>query len=215
MRHPVHAVVPCVDYHDFLDLTLPRALSLCDRVSVITSPEDTLTAKVCRENDLVPWVTDAWHRDDAVFDKGSALNEVLPTIKDGWVLLLDADILLPGLPNLASLHPAAIHGCRRRHVIGLDGLHDLESGRTDFPLMRAQLEEDKELPIGFFQLFRADQAPCMTHPASGNAASCDLWFTKQWHPNLRTMLDFEVWHLDSIDSTTGQNWWGRTTPLLH
>lgn len=212
MKLPIHAITTSVLYHDFLDRTLPRTLEVVERVTVVTAPDDFQTRSVCEKHGVDPVVTDLFTANNSCFDRGAAIGAALSTVDPGWVLLLDADILLPApleIP-LSVLDRDAIHGCERRLVVGSGQLSELEGGRRDFPLMRPHIEEGKPMPIGFFQLFHSSGGG--SHPSYPTAAESDAAFTRSFAS--RSMLPLTVWHLDSVESNLGDNWWGRTTPLF-
>ena len=211
---PIHVVVTCVLYHDFLALTLPRTLELFDQVTVVTIPGDFQTQEVCRAHGVKPLLTDRFTGNDAQFNKGAAIQEALESVNSEWVLLLDADILLPAEwdPAFSKLNPSVIYGCERRLVVGSSQLEALQHGRRDFPLMRPHEADGRPLPIGFFQLFHRDKV--ISHPSYPTAAESDAEFAKSWPVEHREMLPITVWHLDSVESPHSANWWGRTTPLF-
>jgi len=212
---PIRAVMVSVLYHDYLTVTLPRALSLLESVTVITTPEDSQTREVCRQNGIDPVISNEFHEGARIpFDKGRALDTVLRTLPEGWVLLLDADILLPKDFSPFPLDQESIHGCSRRRVVGSEQLAELEAGRTDFPLMRHQTVDGVPVPIGFFQLFHKSNGRPDGHPPALTNGHGDLELTLLWDENRRIMLPLDVWHLDSVISPTGANWHGRVTPLF-
>jgi len=211
---PIHAIVICVLYHDFLALTLPRTLELFDQVTVVTTPDDVQTKKICNAHGIKPLLTDRFTENEAQFNKGAAIQEALKSIDSGWVLLLDADILIPVECDLllTDLNPSMIYGCERRLVVGSSQLQELQHGRKDFPLMRPHEADGKPLPIGFFQLFHRNKV--VSYPSYPTAAESDAEFAKSWRVEHRQMLPITVWHLDSVESPHSANWWGRTTPLF-
>jgi hypothetical protein len=94
----ISTVIPCVNYDDFLALTLPRTISVLENVTILTAPEDVRTLAVARAHRVPVFVTDAWWT--GAFNKARALNKWLDSLgeasaEDAWCLTLDADILLP------------------------------------------------------------------------------------------------------------------------
>lgn len=112
--------ITCVNYADFLRLTLPHTVPQFQQITVITSPDDLETKHIAGEAGAECYLTSAWKRNGVPFNKASALNEWLDSIDvrnpDQWILTLDADILLP--PNLRTffdkLDPRGLYSMPRR-----------------------------------------------------------------------------------------------------
>ena len=183
----VKVLIVCVDYLDYLQVTLPRVLEKFKDVRVITCGRDENTQHYVINTKAALYVTDVFYASKAEFNKGAAIEEVLEwTEYDGWYLILDADILLPQgfcIPN--NLHPANLYGMKRDH------------GKC-----RAQ--------IGYFQLFNStspylEKKPwyetCWKH--AGNSDSC---FYRRWPVSERRWLPGKLIHLGK----PGQDWCGRT-----
>lgn len=89
------AVTVCVDYSQYLEITAENR-SQFDRWIVVTTREDRETQEVCRKHDLDVVLTERLHQNGDPFNKGKAINDGLDALaKSDWIVLLDADILLP------------------------------------------------------------------------------------------------------------------------
>lgn len=97
----LEAVIICVNYSDFLKITLPLNLKHFDNVIVVTKESDTKTIEFCRSIDdkkLVLIKTDAFDypKNKAKFNKGLAIDVGLQFLEHkSWVMNLDSDIVLP------------------------------------------------------------------------------------------------------------------------
>lgn len=210
----IHGLTISVDYGDFLKETLPSAFNFLDTVTVMTSPTDTETLQVCRDNGTEPIQTEAWWRHEAAFDKGGGLNEGLSTLprgNDDWYLLFDSDILFPSdlRISLPKLDTEALYGIDRFNVVGPDELARIRptfSASTTDPLTL----EERFFPfaLGFFQLYHCKNL--RTYPCGPTAADTDLMFSKSFHASKRKFLEgLSVGHLLSEAPVLGHNWRGR------
>ena len=169
--------------------------------------------------DLAPgerlFVTDAFWRPDADgvrprFNKGLAMEEGLDALgRHGWILIHDADILLPDALPLDTIAPGTLYGARRRV------LEDVSRWSPGFHWGEAPGAADGS-PIGFFQLFHASDpnlprvdpaAPLRKYwydPHFGHAGGGDAYFLNHWPFASRKLLPIHVLHLGPIDT----NWFG-------
>lgn len=216
MTPRLRGIVICKGYDDILAITLPANMRHMDECLVVTSPEDERTKAVARS---VPNVrlfeTDAFTRpgtDGTVpdFNKGLAMEEGFSVLgRDGWILILDADILLPPqLPPVDQLPPTQLYGAKRRI------LEDVAQWSPYFDWSLAPLAPMQLIP-GYFQLFHADDPHVRDKPYWYNATfthcgGCDAAFSEFWPPARMVTLPIEVLHLGPIDT----NWFGRASDRL-
>ena len=116
---PLRAAVCCVGYSDFLELTLPHAIRSLWDVTVVTTESDTETLRIAAEHGVQVHTTDAWFSSGSTFNKAAALNTWLDSLdseENGWVICLDADIIVPPdiIPDLDQLDARGLYGVRRR-----------------------------------------------------------------------------------------------------
>ena len=77
-------ITTCVNYDDFLSLTLPHMVKW-GRVIVVTDKQGFDTAKVAAKHGAELFTTEAWYKGESRFNKGAAINEALAAIKPkGW-----------------------------------------------------------------------------------------------------------------------------------
>lgn len=93
----LEAITVAINYSDYLELTLPENVSYFDNYNVLTIKEDKETIDLCEKykaNCII--VDNPFGRNNFEFDKGYVIQQGLKNLKFfDWVLLLDADIILP------------------------------------------------------------------------------------------------------------------------
>lgn len=211
---PVRALVTCVGYDDMLAITLPTVLPHVDRLLVVTAPQDEKTqALVARYDKTVAHVTDAFYRDGAKFNKGLAIEEGFNALgRAGWMLVLDADIVLPADMSaqlkLLRPKPGFLYTPRRRILDDPTRWKRYTNQRTwaTLPGRREDIGH-----YGYFQLFHADDPVLATYPWYAtnftHAGQADDKFQHRWPADRKLRPPFEVLHLGRCD----ENWFGRTT----
>lgn len=182
-----------VDYADLLSVGLPRWRDNLAEVVVVTSASDEATGKAARQANVKLFVTEAFYRGGATFDKAGAISEAFASlIYPDWVLLFDADIVPPNdlaaRLRMAEPQPGKLYGAPRYH----------EDGR---------MIPDREL-AGYFQLFHASDQNAQRVPllvSFKHAGGYDSEFERRWGRGNQVMLPIPLTHLGE----TGANWWGR------
>src|SRR4051812_27401126 len=220
----LEVAIPCVDYDDFLALTLPANARKLDNITVLTSATDPATIALARKCGTKLMTTEAWWIGS--FNKAAALNLWLESLgrvgPDCWLLVLDADILLPDKPMLAGLDPQMLYGSQRRichtqedYWAFVTGRRQFDSFCLDIPPVKFGMVWGRSLTSnpaglsGYFQLWNPAACGWRKFPSSESAASYDVQFALKFHETLRADLEgFEVLHLGSCE----MNWWGRRTP---
>lgn len=200
----IRGITVSVGYGPLLAITLPRNMRHFTECVVVTSPDDRETQAVAR---AVPGVrlliTDAFRRHGARFNKGLALEEGFDTLgRDGWILIWDADILMPNGLGLEHIRPNTLHGAKRRI------LEDPTQWTPEFNWKTCTCSHDQG-PIGFFQLFHSDSDSVRgKHPwydvSYPHAGGGDAYFMDLWPHNRRRILPIECLHLGPKD----RNWFG-------
>lgn len=202
----MRAVTVCVDYSDFLSVTLPRNLRHFESIAVVTSSADVPTQRLAQELDCPCFVTDSFYDDGADFNKWKALEEGLDRFgRKGWLCLLDADVIWPSNPVLPELEVNKLYGPYRRLLPDYAGTIPEESGWDSLP----QHPNVGEI-AGYSQIFHADApalGPPPWHEINWRHAGCaDSFFQQRWKPENRVRLDWDVLHLGE----SGKNWCGRS-----
>lgn len=97
----IEAVIVCVNYSDFLEISLKKNLNHFDHVIVITDTKDSKTPKLVQKlnaqnNKITTLITDIFYFNGAKFNKGLAINLGFANLQHkDWVVTLDSDIVLP------------------------------------------------------------------------------------------------------------------------
>ena len=69
----IEVLVICVNYGDFLKITLPRNKKQIEDITVITSFDDKETIDICNQNDVDYILTDEFYRCNFPFVKSAGL----------------------------------------------------------------------------------------------------------------------------------------------
>jgi hypothetical protein len=203
------AVTVCVNYDDLLSIALSANVRHFEKTLIVSSPDDAATHDLVNSLPGVElFITDAFYRNGARFNKGAALEESFDVLgRDGWILVWDADIVLPEvLPvDESQLNPEWLYGCHRRIMADpCDWFKDPPPAWDSYP-------RRKEFELaGYFHLFHAS-ASSLKRPWYGidwmHAGGCDSVFQEQFPADKKIRLDFDALHLGEPDV----NWLGRAT----
>lgn len=216
----------CVNYDDFLAITLPNNCRLLSSITIITAPWDHETIAVATRCGAKLLITEAW-TERGPFNKGRALNEwvhqVGPSAPELWLLSLDADVWLhpDRRLSLEKLDPMCLYSAKRRMCPDRESFQNFCSGvraLSSFPIdippvlngmvWGAQTANPAGL-YGCFQLWCPNLSEGMkVFPETGTAAEYDVEFALSFSSARRIYLDdFEVLHL----GISNVNWSGRTS----
>jgi hypothetical protein len=187
----ITGLVVCVDYAPQLARSLPIWKSTLDRILVVTAERDMATIDLCCEHGIETFITDAFWRDGAQFNKGAAMAEAFDFLEpDDWHLFFDADVIPPSfwLDRLAGIQPGTLYGAHRI----------LESG---VPFREPEL-------AGCFHLAHASDPHMQIKPVVDtqwrHAGNYDSTFQARWPANRRVKLPILLTHIGH----PGQNWCG-------
>lgn len=200
------AVIVSVNYGDFLKWTLPYNRERFERVVVVTSTTDETTAEVAASNDAEVIRTDIWTANGARFAKYAGLDLGLDLLgRDGWLCVMDADIMLPKTATWDHLRCGLLYSPFRRMCRACPPPPESEWHR--FP-------RDPVAPpwhyLGYMQVFHASD-PHLQPPWFGTghrtAARGDMILMERWPRELRARTGWSVLHLGE----ERRNWTGRVT----
>lgn len=199
------AITVCVDYADLLSITLPRNKHHFTDYLVVTSYTDEATLALCAEHNIHCFQTNAFYEQGAMFNKGLAMEQGFDVLgRDGWITVLDADIVLPKMINCENTNGYLFSP--HRYML-LDPT--LFTDHLDWSTLPER--QDFEA-AGYCQIFNADD-PHLSLPWYGtkwsHAGGCDSEFQMKWPFTKRVRPDFKVLHLGPTD----KNWCGRVTGL--
>jgi len=171
-----------------LSQTIERWANSLHDVRVITTDEDTETHAVCdRFANVFTFVSDAFRRNGASFNKGLALAEHMQAFyRPGWWCLFDADILPPPdwRDRTGALESGTLYGAPR-----------WQSGT-------GELISDIEFP-GYFWLFDAEDTHVVRHPGQAftswrHAGGYDTDFQARWEDERKVRLPIRLEHLGQL-----------------
>ena len=234
----IEAVTVCVDYADFLEITLDSILAAVDSLIVVTSPDDKRTAELCRTRYVRCLATstmfglEAQGKPTRKFSLGAALDTGIRSCKlDDWVLVVDADIVLPARTHQTLDHlrldPAKLYGIDRVHCRGWDAWRTFMSSEItirsfevpflrQFPVGARIRSPSGYVPCGFFQLWNAATTGYRSYPidprgtAEGSDMLHSLRFPRQYRELIPEIVAIEL-GTDAFEDPIGVNWSGRTT----
>lgn len=201
------AIIVCVEYHDYLAVSLPWNLQHFDHVLVVTTEADERTQEVVNPTERASYYpTDAFYRHGAPFNKGAAIEEAFDVVgREGWICIMDADILLPKDATF-DFTPGDLHLAQRRNCPSLEEWSKLPEIRR-WPFVR-----DAHEAAGYFQAFHADDPVLRRRPWYPthwiHAGGCDTDFHNRWPKGRRRYVKWTVLHIGE----SWQNWCGRYTP---
>lgn len=207
----IRGITVSVNYAPLLAITLVQNMRHLSSCLVITSPDDEDTKEVARS---VPGVTvfetDAFTRPGIdgtkpLMNKGLAIEEGFDVLgREGLLLIWDADCLFPSEIPFEHIRPGFLHGCKRRI------LEDPTKWTPDLDWRMCQPSHDGS-PVGFFQLFHADD-PLLRDKRPwydvtfAHAGGGDAYFITHWPREKQRMLPMEVLHLGPKD----RHWFGTS-----
>lgn len=202
------AFIVCVDYSDLLRITLPQNINHFEQVVVVTAHRDVKTIDFISDT-IAPFervslcMTDAFYADGAHFNKWKALDHALEIYAFGWVVLLDADILLPKfLPEL-NLTIGNLYSPFRR-MVQHNGPYVVPHDSHFDQFVR---HEEKEF-AGYCQIFHSSDPVLGPHPWHQqnwtHAGGADTFFQMKWPEEKKIRPPFEVLHF----GFPAQNWCG-------
>lgn len=197
-----------MNYADFLECIAPNVKHF-DRWLVVTHESDTRTQEVCRRFGMEVLLSQRLYENGAVFHKAAALNEGLEALdQDGWVAVMDSDILLPHdfreRLEFQALDKECLYGLGGRRICNT--LHEFTTLAASEPWADNLIHTT--FVIGFFNLFHLSQER-NRYPddVSTDASTYDVVFSDRFPAPLRRYLPFVCLHAGAAS----RNWWGRVT----
>lgn len=193
------SITVCVNYSDYFEKVIDRNSSLVNHMYVVTTKTDVDTAALCdkRENVTVLFYDDL-NKNGSQFNKSGmvrfAQTHVYQKHPDAWVLIIDADILLPEdfrkTFESTNKDENALYGMQR---VDFNTQSDLEKNINARPYRLCF--------VGYFQLYK--NKTFFYENYSKNCSICDDRFAKIFKTKVK--LPGNVFHL----GTPMINWSGR------
>lgn len=178
-------IVTCVNYSDYLRLTLLHNKIHFDNIVIVTDISDYDTQEVCKDYDVSCVITDVFFRNSAAFNKGAGINVGFNHLnKTDQILHLDADIILPfnfrEMLNIQLLNYSYMYGCGR--VVVNDPRNYINWMVVfDMSYVHRNTEQAVRKGYGYFQLFSMKYNKNISYyEHSSSAAVSDMVFAKNW-----------------------------------
>ncbi len=202
------AITVCVDYAPLLAMTMPRNLPHLDQWLIVTSPDDGATRdlvecyRACGER-VSLYSTDAFYRRGALFNKGLAIEEAFDALgRDGWIMVLDADIVLPEDISLPGERQDCLYSPFRR-ICRSPKTWNAARAFATYPR-----HPDREF-AGYCQVFHAESGALRGREVWygtdwTHAGGCDSDFQALWPDDWKIRPEWEVLHLGEPQA----NWAG-------
>lgn len=226
MSTPLTAFIVCVDYHDYLALTLPYNRHHFRNVVVITTEQDKQTQNIGDKTFSDVYCTDAFYRNGANFNKFAAMEEAFDAYgRSGWICIMDADVLWPKHIDWEFQDPEKPQDVSRGTKC------QMQMGNLYTPLRRMWEEVNPNLPqepywsqfplhpqqvewAGYSQIFHGSDPHLVSAPWHQtnwrHAGGADSFFQMKWPKENKLRPPFTCLHLGKA----GMNWCGRATPML-
>jgi hypothetical protein len=214
---PLRAITVCVDYLDYLSITLPINREHFSEYWVVTSPQDEGQVSVLAgEHGCRVVVTDLFWRGGARFNKWAALEHGLDVMgRHGWLTILDADIVYPRGGNSVGHFRSNLRvGClysplRRMCPFQAGDTVPEENTWQTYPLHGNTREW-----AGYSQTFHTSD-PVLPQPPWHqtnwrHAGGADSFFQGLWAPTRKIRPPWECLHLGPAHV----NWCGRVSPSV-
>ena len=231
----LEAITVCVDYSDFLEVSLSHNRHHFDEYVIVTSTTDLATKAVADKHGCICVQTDIMTENHDEFNKGHAINMGLAHLRlTGWVLHLDADVILPdrfrNMLEKHALNNECVYGADRiliKSYAAYEKLLDHWCFKRQYSYnYKVQVPYGIDLgtrlvhneygycPIGYFQLWHGSQGKRYPYN-QGSAEHTDVLFSLQFSRPKRILLpEVIVYHLESENAPQGANWNGRKTKLF-
>lgn len=206
-------IIPCVDYSDYLKVTLPawREKLKADFV-IVTCHEDEKTKHVATDNNCRVLMTEEFHK-GGKFNKAAALDLACNYLLDGEIcLVLDADVYpaKSSMPDF-DVRLDTIYGVKRYSLKSLKNFPDYSTEDliyeppANLQLIKYRGRGDSPWSCsGCFQMFRYTSN--RRFGSFPTAALYDYEFAYKFPYG--ALIEFYVIHL----GVRRENWEGRVTP---
>lgn len=207
MRMDLIGITVCVEYADILNITLAYNRHHFDRFLVVTHPDDHPTIDAAERCDAEVLLTTVFYEKGAAFNKWAALEAGIEWAgRKGWMVVMDADIMMPVSPPAWNPKPGNLYTPKRRILKELEYI----PAEPYWPRQKVIHEEH----AGYFQMFHADDPVLISKPWFPSnfawAGTADTLFQQRWAESRKLRPPFEVLHLGEVH----QNWAGRITPFI-
>lgn len=211
MIQNVHLIVVCLNYSDFLKITYKKNIRFFNPENyhvVIDELNDFETLKLCKEFGITYHHFNDFHLNGSKFNKSGAIHMVQKKLHenfpDDWILLLDADIILPDnfeiLFNEKCINKDAMYSLKR---------YDYENEDDYYNNSKDSLVKYTGIDfMGFMQMYHRKKD--LYDEFSKDGSNCDTMFRDKFFSTLTYLDENEILiHLGKCND----NCFGRVTKL--
>lgn len=219
-RPRIDCIAVCIDYDDFLGLTIDRYKQSFDEVVVVTAASDRRTIALCAEAGVRCVLSTRARFRGLDFNLAALINDGYAALEpEDWVCKIDPDIHLPGdartMLESCLEDPDPLWGSRRYYCDSRRRFDEFAT-RGDYGLLEPPYETGEDV-LGFLQLFNVRSrflagrsVPYEEETYAAPSRTNDRLFSDLWPLEQRRQLPFDVVHL-GLDAI-GTNWKGRRSP---
>lgn len=201
----ITAITFAINYADYLRVCLPSIANAVDAIYLTTQPGDEC-GLIGLQHGAIVTESKTIRKDGATINKAQQIREAQERVyrerRGDWVLIVDADIVLPsdarGVMEESVEDFDAIYGCVRRNFNTSD---DYLAGRV--------ASYFGPVHCGYFQLYQPTHCNYPLYERwSATCEYSDEKFKRGWPDGLRRLLPMTVDHLGPVNV----NWANRLTP---
>jgi hypothetical protein len=227
----IEAVTVCVDYADFAQHALPANKKHFDAYTVVTAPDDRETRALCDDLGIHCSLTVDLRPYNGIA-KARAINLGMAgdVVSDRWMVLVDADIVLPAHTRLTFETIGLDEGCL--YGIDREPMTRRSWNRRGVPRPAGPVIAQAPSgvwrighqdmggwwPLGFFQMWHPRSTGISCYPtelslsARASGRTTDREFAALWPRERRRFIpELMAAHLVSRGARPKENWMGRIT----
>lgn len=206
----IRAFIVCVDYWDYLSITVPYNRHHFKDVIIITHPKDTKTIQITKQFGLSLFLSESFYDNGADFNKWLPLEQAFKFYgRHGWICMMDADVLWPKKIE-QSFEPGNLYTPFRRMCENFEVPFKYPPEET---WARYPLHPVKEF-AGYSQIFHGSDPVVQKTPWLEtnwrHAGGADSFFQRKWRLANKIRPSFEALHL----GPHGTNWCGRVNRFV-
>lgn len=210
----IHGLTVCVNYADFLTLSIERWKKGLVSLTIVTDSKDVATAALATKVNANLFQTDVFYERGAKFNKGAALEQARKLLPwEDWFLFFDADVIPEPhwklvLENFAP-SPGALYGAVRYQSSDLSKEIGEQGQRFLFPA--SSIIRDAPCDGGYFHLFHTSDPAVRVEPGADLLETCwshagvyDSKFKMCWPGEKWIVSPVQLLHVGERENWTGR-----------
>lgn len=214
----LHGLTVCVNYADFLSLSIERWKEGLASLTIVTDSKDVATAALAMKHDANLFQTDVFYERGAKFNKGAAMEQVRKILPwEDWFLFFDSDVIpepyWKATLITAEAHkkvvPGALYGATRFQSKDLKAETGENNERFLFPA--SSIIRDAPCDGGYFHLFHTSDEAVQVPPGADLLETCwshagvyDSKFKMRWPSNKWLVTPVQLLHVGERENWTGR-----------